>query len=253
MRQWTRPQADAPSAGGRDDPSRPYPSGSRTERDPGLADDLVEGGTERAGLLGVQLDDQPAPALERDSHDDAAPLLGDLERTIARPRLHRRHAHTSSCDLPVFYCQCDRAPSRRAGATIIAHIPRNLTTTWGAGCGRLRGMHARSALFDLYGDHLRARGGRAPVAALVRILAPLGITAPAVRTAISRMVRQGWLSPVRLDDGPGYTLTDRARQRLDEAAARIYRTRSAAWEGTWDLVVVGPVPHRAARERLRSG
>ena len=32
-------------------------------------------------------------------------------------------------------------------------------------------MQARSALFDLFGDHLRPRGGRAPVAALVRLLA----------------------------------------------------------------------------------
>ena len=31
-------------------------------------------------------------------------------------------------------------------------------------------MQARSALFDLYGDYLRSRGGRAPVAALVRLL-----------------------------------------------------------------------------------
>src|SRR6185436_11860272 len=56
-------------------------------------------------------------------------------------------------------------------------------------------MQARSALFDLYGDHLRARGDRAPVAALVRLMAPLGIAAPAVRTAVSRMVRQGRLGP----------------------------------------------------------
>ncbi len=64
-------------------------------------------------------------------------------------------------------------------------------------------MHARSALFDLYGDHLRARGDRAPVAAVVRLLASLDIAAPAVRTAVSRMVRQGWLEPVRLPGGPG--------------------------------------------------
>jgi len=114
-------------------------------------------------------------------------------------------------------------------------------------------MHARSALFDLYGDHLRARGGRAPVAALVRILAPLGITAPAVRTAISRMVRQGWLSPIRLEQGAGYELTERARHRLDDAAARIYRTRTPDWDGCWDLVVVSPPLPRPARERLRSG
>ena len=88
-------------------------------------------------------------------------------------------------------------------------------------------MNARSALFDLYGDHLRSRGGRAPVAALVRLLAPLGVAAPAVRTAVSRMVRQGWLQPVRLDGGPGYALTPRAVRRLDDAAARIYRTQGS--------------------------
>ncbi len=114
-------------------------------------------------------------------------------------------------------------------------------------------MHARSALFDLFGDHLRSRGGKAPVAALVRLLAPLSISAPAVRTAISRMVRQGWLAPVRLDTGPGYELTERARHRLDDAAARIYRTSRPVWDGAWDLLVVDPLPGRATRERVRSG
>lgn len=114
-------------------------------------------------------------------------------------------------------------------------------------------MHARSALFDLYGDHLRARGDQAPVAALVRILAPLDITAPAVRTAISRMVRQGWLQPTRVAGGRGYRLTARAGQRLADAATRIYRTRATTWDGAWDLLVVGPISNRAARERVRSG
>jgi phenylacetic acid degradation operon negative regulatory protein len=114
-------------------------------------------------------------------------------------------------------------------------------------------VHARSALFDLYGDHLRARGGQAPVAAIVRLLAPLDIAAPAVRTAVSRMVRQGWLEPVRLRSGRGYGLTPRARQRLDDAAARIYRTRSGSWEGTWDLLVLDPLGQRSRRDRVRSG
>jgi phenylacetic acid degradation operon negative regulatory protein len=114
-------------------------------------------------------------------------------------------------------------------------------------------VHARSALFDLYGDHLRARDDRAPVAALVRLLSSLDIAAPAVRTAISRMVRQGWLEPVRLRSGPGYLLTPRARQRLDDAAVRIYRTREAGWDGRWDLLVLDTPAQRSARERLRSG
>lgn len=103
------------------------------------------------------------------------------------------------------------------------------------------GVQARSALFDLYGDHLRQHGGRAPVAALVRLLAPLDIGAPAVRTAISRMVRQGWLHPLRLPSGPGYMITSKAAKRLDEAASRIYRTANSAWDGTFDLIIAEPM------------
>jgi phenylacetic acid degradation operon negative regulatory protein len=114
-------------------------------------------------------------------------------------------------------------------------------------------VNARSSLFDLYGDHLRARGGVAPVAALVRMMAALDIAAPAVRTAISRMVRQGWLAPVRLPDGPGYGLTPRAERRLTEAAHRIYRTDVPPWDRRWHVLVVDNVAARAARERVRSG
>lgn len=114
-------------------------------------------------------------------------------------------------------------------------------------------MNARSALFDLYGDHLRPRGGRAPVAALVRLLAPLEVAAPAVRTAVSRMVRQGWLEPMRLAGGPGYALTPRAVRRLDDSAARIYRTQQPGWDGTWHLAVTTLPVERSRRDRLRAG
>ena len=113
-------------------------------------------------------------------------------------------------------------------------------------------MDARSALFDLYGDHLRSRGSHAPVAGLVRLLAPLGITAPAVRTAVSRMARQGWLEAVRLPEGAGYALTPRAVRRLDDAADRIYRHGDPGWDGRWHLVVVEKVRERARRDRLRA-
>src|SRR3954467_4630260 len=97
-------------------------------------------------------------------------------------------------------------------------------------------MQARSALFDLYGDHLRTRGGYAPVAALVRLLACLDIAAPAVRTAVSRMVRQGWLGPGSTGARRGHQLTERASRRWDEAATRISRLRPPqAWDGYWSI------------------
>lgn len=111
-------------------------------------------------------------------------------------------------------------------------------------------MHARSALFDLYGDHLRGRDGQARVAALVRLLAPVGIAAPAVRTAISRMMTQGWLEPVTIDGARGYRTTAQATRRLDEAAGRIYPGTKQAWDGTWHLALV--IPPAFERRELAS-
>jgi len=90
------------------------------------------------------------------------------------------------------------------------------------------------------------------VAALVRLLASVGITAPAVRTAISRMVRQGWLEPVRVSAGAGYALTPRAVHRLDEAAERIYSRGNHDWDGGWHLVVAERVRERTRRERVQA-
>ena len=95
------------------------------------------------------------------------------------------------------------------------------------------------------------------MAALVRLLAPLGVHPPAVRTAVSRMVRQGWLEPIRIDGQPGYALTARARRRLDDAAVRIYRTEEAdngrgGWDRHWHLVILREVPNARRREQLAS-
>jgi phenylacetic acid degradation operon negative regulatory protein len=114
-------------------------------------------------------------------------------------------------------------------------------------------VNARAALFDLYGDHLLSRGGAAPVAGLIRALGALGIAAPAVRTAISRMVSQGWLEARREGGGTHYSLTGRAVQRLDEAGARIYRTRDETWDGSWELLVVERSADRSRRERVKIG
>lgn len=90
------------------------------------------------------------------------------------------------------------------------------------------------------------------MAALVRLLEPLDVAAPAVRTAVSRMVRQGWLRPVRLPQGAGYGLTPKAVSRLDEAARRIYRPGDPAWDGHWHMIVFSPVRDRSRRDRLRA-
>jgi phenylacetic acid degradation operon negative regulatory protein len=123
----------------------------------------------------------------------------------------------------------------------------------GLSSGRLPLVNARAALFDLYGDHLRTRGGKAPISGLIRALGTLEIAPPAVRTAVSRMVAQGWLDASRADGTPTYALTDRAVARLDEAAERIYRTREESWDGRWHLIVLPRITDRSKRERVRVG
>jgi phenylacetic acid degradation operon negative regulatory protein len=113
-------------------------------------------------------------------------------------------------------------------------------------------VHARSALFDVYGDHLLGRGGVAPVASLIRMLAPLGVQPPAVRTAVSRMVGQGWLERAETDTGAGYALTPRAAARLRQAGDRIYRRAVRAWDGQWHVHVLDPIRDRGRRERVRN-
>jgi phenylacetic acid degradation operon negative regulatory protein len=114
-------------------------------------------------------------------------------------------------------------------------------------------VQARSALFDLYGDHLVSRGGHAPVAALIRCLGALEISAPAVRTAVSRMVRQDWLTTVHGPAGPGYALTPRAVRRLSEASQRIYRRDEPPADHRWHLVTIERIRDRSRRDRVRAG
>jgi phenylacetic acid degradation operon negative regulatory protein len=111
------------------------------------------------------------------------------------------------------------------------------------------GVHARSALFDLYGDHLLDRGAWAPIAATVGLMGSLDISAAAVRTAVSRMVREGWLKPEERGSR-GYAATPACEHRLRSAHARIYRTRTRPWDGHWHVMALPRLLDRTARSRV---
>lgn len=113
-------------------------------------------------------------------------------------------------------------------------------------------MRVRSALFDLYGDHVVRRGGWAPIGGLVRAMEALEFTGPATRTAVSRLVREGWLEAESTGHCGvrGYATTDRMTRQLDDARRRIYDGDDPPWTGRWDVVTLGLPPGRAARDRL---
>ena len=115
-------------------------------------------------------------------------------------------------------------------------------------------MQARSALFDLYGDHLRTRGRRRrPSPRSSGCWRRLDIAAPAVRTAVSRMVRQGWLEPVSTDAGPRLRGSPSGR-RAGSTRRRRASTGCApleAWDGRWSIALLEHTPNRTTRERVQ--
>lgn len=111
-------------------------------------------------------------------------------------------------------------------------------------------MHARSAVVDLYGDHLRRRGWWAPVAGVVALAASCQVQPAAARTAVSRLVREEWLVAQPRHGARGYAATTLAQDRLTRAHERIYARRPRAWAGGWHLVVVGGDGDRRRRDRV---
>lgn len=113
-------------------------------------------------------------------------------------------------------------------------------------------MHARSAVVDLYGDHLSRRGWWAPVSAVVGLAETVSVHAPATRTAISRLVAQGWLRPQERDGLRGYAATPRAQERWRHAHDRVYAPGPAPWDGRWHLVHVDTAGERRRRDQVSS-
>ncbi len=108
-------------------------------------------------------------------------------------------------------------------------------------------MRARSMLFTLFGDYVRHYGGTIWVGSLITLMAQFGFTAPAVRAAVSRMARQGWLTPIRAGRASYYALSPRGQDRIEEAAHRIFKLHPERWDGLWRLLLVPGVTSDPAR------
>ena len=109
-------------------------------------------------------------------------------------------------------------------------------------------MHARSALFTLFGDVVLPAGGEAWLGALTACMGTIGFTPQATRTALHRMAAEGWVQPRRAGRHAAYRLTPRGVDRLEEAAPRVYRHGAEPWDGRWRVLLAPKLPDAAAAE-----
>lgn len=110
-----------------------------------------------------------------------------------------------------------------------------------------------SFIFSLYGDlvHRHVAGGSLWIGALVRLMASFGLSEAAVRQAVSRMSRQGWLQAHRDANRAYYTVTERGRRRIEGLSPRIYGP-VVEWDGRWRMLTYAVAEaQRERRDRLR--
>lgn len=104
-----------------------------------------------------------------------------------------------------------------------------------------------SLIVTIFGDIAAPRGGSLWLGTIQDILVPLGVDEGGVRTALSRLVADGWVARKRIGRNSYFTLTPAAAAESRAAAARIYGWPDEAHDG-WTLAMMADA---AQAERVR--
>lgn len=113
-------------------------------------------------------------------------------------------------------------------------------------------ISATTLVFTFFCDVVTQHGGEIWLGSVIRALAPLGINERLTRTAVFRLVRDGWLESRKQGRRSFYRLTPTGKSHYQRAANRIYASRQPAWDGQWTLVFTTPVPDEK-RDALNRG
>ncbi|MHB1797500.1 MAG: PaaX family transcriptional regulator [Vulcanimicrobiaceae bacterium] len=111
-----------------------------------------------------------------------------------------------------------------------------------------------SFIYTLYGDFVhRAHpaGGELWIGSLIRLMGRFGLSEQAVRQAVSRMLRQGWLIARKRGNRAYYALSERGARRIETIGPRIYGP-VVEWDGRWRILAYSVAEgNRDRRDRLR--
>jgi phenylacetic acid degradation operon negative regulatory protein len=111
-----------------------------------------------------------------------------------------------------------------------------------------------SFIYTLFGDFVHrheATKNELWVGSLIRLMGEFGLSEAAVRQAVSRMSRQGWLVARKRANRSFYALTERGKRRIETISPRIYGP-VVEWDGRWRMLTYSVAEtNRDARDRLR--
>ena len=111
-----------------------------------------------------------------------------------------------------------------------------------------------SFIYTLFGDFVHrdpTSNDEMWVGGLIRLMGEFGLSEQAVRQAVSRMSRQGWLAARKRGNRSFYALTDRGRRRVEAISPRIYGP-VVEWDGRWRMLTYSVAESkREGRDGLR--
>lgn len=111
-----------------------------------------------------------------------------------------------------------------------------------------------SFIYTLFGDFVHrdpSSNEELWVGGLIRLMGEFGLSEQAVRQAVSRMSRQGWLVATRRGNRSYYAMTERGRRRVEAISPRIYGP-VVEWDGRWRMLTYSVAEsNREGRDRLR--
>lgn len=95
-----------------------------------------------------------------------------------------------------------------------------------------------SLIVTIFGDLARREGDRISGAALTRLVGMMGVKPEAMRVALFRLRKEGWIDSVREGRGSLHFLTRMGRRQSAEASPRIYDA-DRSFPENWHLLVSG--------------
>jgi len=94
-----------------------------------------------------------------------------------------------------------------------------------------------SLLVSVFGDSISQHGNSVWLGSLIAALEPFGLNQRQIRTAVFRLVQEGWLATRQIGRRSYYSFTDFGIRHYEKAARRIYATKNSRWDGNWILVI----------------
>ncbi|MFW1982216.1 PaaX family transcriptional regulator C-terminal domain-containing protein [Acinetobacter guillouiae] len=99
-------------------------------------------------------------------------------------------------------------------------------------------LSGTSLIMTVFGDCVHHHGGIISLASLIQLMSVFGLNERSVRTAVFRLVQNGWLVSEKIGRTSYYRVTESSLNGFTLADTKIYNFNHKEWDQSWDLVLL---------------